>query len=407
MTSQKPNMPLRVLVSPKALPELESLLSQEASLSVQLMNSAEQKPGVQFDAALISRDVTATSTKQKIIPSTQVFYDLLLNSPDLKWVQIHSAGADRQIYLDLMKQGVTISGSSGVNAAIVMQNAIAGILMLARKFPQMQKAQAEHRWDPLIQYPLPEDLSNQTAVILGRGPIGDAIAKTLQGFGVKTISVGFNAALKEKQQSESNAIHISQLHQVLPKALIQYPLPEDLSNQTAVILGRGPIGDAIAKTLQGFGVKTISVGFNAALKEKQQSESNAIHISQLHQVLPKAQWLVLACPLSNETRGLIDSTAFNLLPNGAHIINIARGEIINEPDLIEALHSQKLGGAYLDVFASEPLDSTSPLWDMENVIVTPHSAGHSAGNEQRVLELFITNLHLFAQGQVLKNQIAS
>lgn len=337
MTSQKPNMPLRVLVSPKALPELESLLSQEASLSVQLMNSAEQKPGVPFDAALISRDVTATSTKQKIIASTQVFYDLLLNSSDLKWVQIHSAGADRQIYLDLMKRGVTISGSSGVNAAIVMQNAIAGILMLARKFPQMQKAQAEHRWDPLIQYPLPEDLSNQTAVILGRGPIGDAIAKTLQGFGVKTISVGFNAALKEKQQSESNAIHIS----------------------------------------------------------------------QLHQVLPKAQWLVLACPLSNETRGLIDSTAFNLLPNGAHIINIARGEIINEPDLIAALHSQKLGGAYLDVFASEPLDSASLLWDMENVIVTPHSAGHSAGNEQRVLELFIKNLHLFAQGQVLKNQIAN
>ncbi|MBU3631428.1 D-2-hydroxyacid dehydrogenase [Polynucleobacter sp. AP-Melu-500A-A1] len=337
MTSLKPNMPLRVLVSPKALPELESLLSQEAKLSVQLMNSAEQNPGAQFDVALISRDVTATSTKQKIIPATQAFYDLLLNSSELKWVQIHSAGADRQIYLDLMKRGVTISGSSGVNAAIVMQNAIAGILMLARKFPQMQKAQTEHRWDPLIHYPLPQDLSDQTAVIVGRGPIGDSIAKTLQVFGVKTISVGFNAALKEKQQS---------------------------------------VGDAI-------------------------------HISQLHQVLPQGQWLVLACPLSDLTRGLIDHSAINLLPNGAYIINIARGEIIHEPDLITALHSKKLGGAYLDVFVSEPLDPASPLWDMENVIVTPHSAGHSAGNEQRVLELFVKNLHLFAQGQVLKNQIAS
>ena len=337
MTSLKPNMPLRVLVSPKALPELEGRLSQEAKLSVQLMNSAEQKPGAQFDAALISRDVTATSTKQKIIPTTQAFYDLLLNSSDLKWVQIHSAGADRQIYLDLMKRGVTISGSSGVNAAIVMQNAIAGILMLARKFPQMQKAQTEHRWDPLIHYPLPQDLSDQTAVIIGRGPIGDAIVKTLQVFGLKTISVGFNAALKEKQQSEGDAIHIS----------------------------------------------------------------------QLHQVLPQAQWLVLACPLSDLTRGLIDHSAINLLPNGAYIVNIARGEIIHEPDLITALQSKKLGGAYLDVFVSEPLDLDSPLWDMENVIVTPHSAGHSAGNEQRVLELFVKNLHLFAQGQVLKNQIAS
>ncbi len=328
---------LRILVSPKALPDLEALLSKEANLSVQLLNSAEQKPGVQFDAALISRDVTATSTKQKIIPSTQTFYDLLLSSPDLRWVQIHSAGADRQIYLDLMKQGVTISGSSGVNAPVVMQNAIAGILMLARKFPQMLKAQTEHRWDSLINYPLPEDLSGQTAVIVGRGPIGDAITK---------------------------ALHV-------------------------------------------FGVKTISVGFNAALKENQQSIDDVIHISQLHQVLPPAQWLILACPLSNDTRGVIDHTAFNLLPKGAHIINIARGEIINEPDLIAALQSKKLGGAYLDVFASEPLDPASPLWDMENVIATPHSAGHSAGNEQRVLELFVKNLHLFAQGQVLKNQIAS
>lgn len=330
-------MSLRILVSPKALPDLEALLSKEASLSVQLLNSAEQKPGVQFDAALISRDVTATSTKQKIIPSTQTFYDLLLSSPDLRWVQIHSAGADRQIYLDLMKQGVTISGSSGVNAPVVMQNAIAGILMLARKFPQMLKAQTEHRWDSLINYPLPEDLSGQTAVIVGRGPIGDAITK---------------------------ALHV-------------------------------------------FGVKTISVGFNAALKENQRSKDDVIHISQLHQVLPQAQWLVLACPLSNDTRSVIDHTAFNLLPKGAHIINIARGEIINEPDLIAALQSKKLGGAYLDVFASEPLDPASPLWDMENVIATPHSAGHSAGNEQRVLELFVKNLHLFAQGQVLKNQIAS
>ena len=330
-------MTLRILVSPNALPDLESLLSKETGLSVELLNSAVQKPGVQFDAALISRDVTATSTKQKIIPSTQVFYDLLLSSPDLRWVQIHSAGADRQIYLDLMKQGVSISGSSGVNAPVVMQNAIAGILMLARKFPQMLKAQTEHRWDSLINYPLPEDLSGQTAVIVGRGPIGDAIAKALHVFGVKTISVGFNAALKEQQ-----------------------PPKDDL-----------------------------------------------IHISRLHQVLPQAQWLVLACPLSNETRGLIDREALNLLPSGAHIINIARGEIINEPDLIAALQSKKLGGAYLDVFASEPLDPASPLWDMENVIVTPHSAGHSAGNEQRVLELFVSNLHLFAQGQVLKNQIAS
>ena len=209
--------------------------------------------------------------------------------------------------------------------------------MLARKFPLMLKAQAERRWDPLIKHSLPPDLAGQTAVIIGRGPIGGSIAKVLEAIGVKTISVGFNAALK--------------------------------------------------------GCKSVQDGVN--------------HISELKQLLPQAQWLVMACPLSNETRGIINKDSIKLLPDGAHVINIARGEIIVEPDLIDALKNQKLAGAYLDVFASEPLDASSPLWGMENVIVTPHSAGHSAGNERRVLELFVENLRLFADGKKLKNQIAS
>jgi phosphoglycerate dehydrogenase-like enzyme len=337
MTSQNFKTPLRILVSPKSFIDLQNLINRESDLAIKLLNSEEQKPGVQFDAALISRDVTATSTKQKIIPSTQSFYNLLLNASDLKWVQLHSAGADRQIYLDLMKQGVTISGSSGVNAPIVMQTAITGILMLARHFPKMLQAQAERRWD----------------------------------------------------------------------SLINYPLPLDLSGQTAVIVGRGPIGSGIAKVLEVFGVKTILVGFNDALKEQNHSAFNVIHISQMKQVLPQAQWLILACPLSKETRNLIDQSIIQLLPDAARIVNVARGEIICEADLITALQSKKLAGAYLDVFASEPLNANSPLWSMENVIVTPHSAGHSAGNESRVLELFVENLRLFASGQVLKNQIAA
>ena len=340
MSSLHSQAPLRILVSQKSFGELEALLKNESNQkphAVKLLIAEQQTPGVEFDLALISRDVTATSTKQKVIPSTQAFYDLLLNSQELRWVQIHSAGADRQIYLDLMARGVTISGSSGVNAPIVMQNTIAGILMLARKFPLMLKAQAERRWDPLINHPLPLDLAGQTAVIIGRGPIGGGIAQVLQAIGVRTISVGFNAALKDGKAA-----------------------PDEVR-----------------------------------------------HISDLAQVLPQAQWLVIACPLSNETRGLINKDTIKLLPDGAHVINIARGEIIVEPDLIDALKNKKLAGAYLDVFASEPLDTSSPLWSMDNVIVTPHSAGHSAGNEQRVLELFVENLRLFAAGEKLKNQIAT
>lgn len=335
MTSISPIPSLRILLSQKSLLGVEALLKKQGDLSVELLVSENQAPGVLFDVALISRDVTAASTKQKIIPSTQAFYDLLLNSPTLRWVQIHSAGADRQIYLDLMDRGVSISGSSGVNAQIVMQNAIAGILMLARKFPQMLKAQAQCKWDPLINYSLPPDLVGQTAVIIGRGPIGESITQVLKAIGVKVISIGFNSALKES---------------------------------------RNPFND---------------VG----------------HISELSQILPQAQWLILACPLSSETKGIINKETIGLLPSGANLINIARGEIVVESDLIEALMTQKIAGAYLDVFASEPLDPSSPLWLMDNVIVTPHSAGHSSGNEQRVLELFVENLRLFISGERLKNQI--
>jgi phosphoglycerate dehydrogenase-like enzyme len=316
------------------MPELALRLKDSANFTYELLESNRISPGTEFDVALISRDVTALSTKRITMPSTQEFYDLLLGSKDLRWVQIHSAGADRQIYLDLMNRGVTISGSSGVNAQVVMQTAIAGILMLARHFPKMLEAQRQKRWDSLINYPLPEDLLGQTAVIVGRGPIGNGIAKILTAMGVRCVQIRFSQELGEG-------------------------LP---------------------------GVE-------------------CRHISELNTVLGMANWLVLACPLSPETRQLIDARAIGLLPQSACIVNIARGEIIAEEALIEALRSKKLAGAYLDVFASEPLDNTSPLWDLDNVIVTPHSAGHSLGNESRVMDLFLENLTRLHQSEVLKNAI--
>jgi phosphoglycerate dehydrogenase-like enzyme len=329
--------PLRILASQDAAPVLTSKLKDRANFPYELLESNRISPGTEFDVALISRDVTALSTKRITMPSTQEFYNLLLGSKDLSWVQIHSAGADRQIYLDLMNRGVTITGSSGVNAQVVMQTAIAGILMLARHFPKMLEAQRQKRWDSLINYPLPADLFGQTAVIVGRGPIGNGIAKILMAMGVRCIQIRFS---------------------------------------------------------EGLGVDPL-----------QGAESR--HISELKSVLGEANWLVLACPLSSLTRQLIDADAIKLLPQSACIVNIARGEIISEDALIEALRSKKLAGAYLDVFAYEPLDVSSPLWDLDNVIVTPHSAGHSSGNESRVMELFLENLTRLHRGEDLKNTITT
>ena len=125
----------------------------------------------------------------------------------------------------------------------------------------------------------------------------------------------------------------------------------------------------------------------------------------MDQVLPQADWLILACPLTDTTRGLIDRHALALLPPGAHLINVARGEVVNEPDLIAAMQSRQLAGAFLDVFAHEPLPAESPLWDLPNVIVTPHTAGHSDGHFERVAQAFVDNLARGVAGRALANRV--
>jgi phosphoglycerate dehydrogenase-like enzyme len=112
--------------------------------------------------------------------------------------------------------------------------------------------------------------------------------------------------------------------------------------------------------------------------------------------LPTTDWVILMCPLTPKTRGLINARRLNLLPPGAGLVNVSRGEVVVERDLIEALQNGRLGSAYLDVFEHEPLPQTSPLWNLPNVILTPHSAGFSAGNELRVSHMFLDNLASWA-----------
>jgi len=124
----------------------------------------------------------------------------------------------------------------------------------------------------------------------------------------------------------------------------------------------------------------------------------------LRELLPRCDWVVLACPLSDVTRRIINAGTLALLPRGARLINVARGGVVDQPALIEALQSGHLGGAYLDVFEKEPLPPDSPLWDLPNVLVTPHNALASAGNEHRAAELFLANLGRWARGAALLNE---
>jgi len=178
--------------------------------------------------------------------------------------------------------------------------------------------------------------------------------------------------------------------------------PRDLAGQCAVIVGLGPIGRTIAGLLKVLGMTTIGVRRAA---EPTPPCDETIAYENLHARLPRADWLILCCPASPLTRGIANAAAFAAMPDGACFVNVARGEIAVERDVIAALQSGKLSGAYLDVFEREPLDPTSPLWDLPNVIVTPHTASHSQGQQEAVFGIFLDNLARFRTGQKLRNDV--
>jgi phosphoglycerate dehydrogenase-like enzyme len=179
--------------------------------------------------------------------------------------------------------------------------------------------------------------------------------------------------------------------------------PRDLRGQTAVIVGLGAIGREIARLAQALGLKVIALRRSPKQADDPVDEMHTP--DRLAEVLPRADWLILACPLTEETRNLVDGSMLARLPATARLINIARGEVVDEDALIEALRAKRLAGAYLDVFRQEPLPPESPLWDLPNVIVTPHNSSVATGNAERVYEIFVDNLARWKERGRLVNEV--
>lgn len=180
--------------------------------------------------------------------------------------------------------------------------------------------------------------------------------------------------------------------------------PPDLVGQTMTVVGLGAIGAEIARIADSIGLNVI--GVRRSPYREGDPVDEVIPPSRLLEVAPRTNWLVLACPLTDETRGLAGSEVLAALPKGAHVLNIARGEVVDEPALIEALRSGQLAGAYLDVFYKEPLEAESPFWDMPNVIISPHNSSTSLGNDARVAtDYFLPNLARMARREDLINEV--
>ena len=177
--------------------------------------------------------------------------------------------------------------------------------------------------------------------------------------------------------------------------------PPDLQRQTIVIVGMGTIGATVARFAQTLGMHVIGIRRKPRAADDPVDEMHTL--ADLPKLLPRCDWLVLACPLVPETRGLVNAQSLALMKKSAGLINVARGALCDEEALIAALRSGQIRCAHLDVYATEPLPTDSPLWEMPNVIMTPHSAGASAGNELRSVRIFLNNLERWARGEPLLN----
>jgi lactate dehydrogenase-like 2-hydroxyacid dehydrogenase len=263
---------IRILLSAVAIekwtPRIKSVLGDHP---YRLIEAESVPEGVASDAtiAFLTRDVTGTSTKRVLQPTTLRFHNTLREASDLRWVHNHSSGADRPVFLELRARGVEVTTSSGANADIVAQSVLAGMLAQSRQFPRLMQAQREHKWMPHHVTGVPRDLAGQTVTLVGWGPIARKLAAVLQLLGLHVQVVRSSAA---------------------------------------------PAGPNIP----------------------------TCSFENLSSMLPTTDWLVLACPLSDRTAGLVGAQALGSLPCGAHLVNVARGEIVDEQAVINALGNGQL-----------------------------------------------------------------
>lgn len=178
----------------------------------------------------------------------------------------------------------------------------------------------------------------------------------------------------------------------------------DLRDRSVVVVGVGSIGREVARMASAHGMRVIGVKRTVAGVDAASLHLDELYgFEDLHAALSGAEHLVLAAPHTPETDGLIGDRELALLAPGAVIVNVARGALVDETALIDALESGHLGGAALDVFAEEPLPPDSPLWAMPNVIVSPHSASTSDRENGRITDLFCENLRRYLVGEPLLN----
>jgi phosphoglycerate dehydrogenase-like enzyme len=179
---------------------------------------------------------------------------------------------------------------------------------------------------------------------------------------------------------------------------------DELTGKTMLVIGLGRIGGRLAGLAKAFDMRVVGVRRDP---EAGSNNADSVHrFDRLPELLLEADIVVLTCPLTPETRGIVGREALARMKPSAILVNVARGACVDEAALIEALQAGRIAGAGIDVTTVEPLDAASPLWDMPNVLITPHTAGETRRYEENVVDILVENLGRLSRGETtLCNQI--
>jgi D-2-hydroxyacid dehydrogenase (NADP+) len=179
---------------------------------------------------------------------------------------------------------------------------------------------------------------------------------------------------------------------------------DELGGKMLLVVGLGQIGGRIAQLAKAFDMRVVGLRRDPAAGR---GAADAVHaMSEFESLLREADFVALACPLTKETENLVDAEALARMKPSAYLVNVARGRVVDEAALVEALAARRIAGAGIDVTAEEPLAPNSPLWGMEHVLLTPHTGGETRRYEDNVIEILRDNLGRLRRGEEpLRNQV--
>lgn len=218
-----------------------------------------------------------------------------------------------------------------------------------------------------------------------------------EAIAARGITVSNVKGIHKTPMAESVLAHILSLKRSLPFIYESQQKGEwnrktgssELRGSTALILGPGAIGSEIGRLLQAFGVQTI--GCNRTGKDSEYMEE-MVPFESILEMLPKADIVISVLPSTEETRNMLRKEHFAAMKDDAIFMNFGRGDLFEDETLIEALETNEIGTAVLDVFSQEPLPSDHPYWRMSNIVISPHASSHSGKYVERALQVFVPNL---------------